>query len=99
MTFFVSFMRFTVPLVVGAIISAGARIGLDLDDAEVTAAVQVVVSAAYFAAFVQLERLAGRIGYARLRRAAGVLLGWVRPPDDAEPPRAGSEGRAEERPR
>ncbi|MFD7507906.1 hypothetical protein ACFV5N_00960 [Streptomyces sp. NPDC059853] len=99
MTFFVSFMRFFVPVIAGAVISGAARIGLDLDDAEVTAAVQVAVSAAYFAAFVQLERYASRIGYARLRRAAGVLLGWVRPPDDAEPPRTDSAKRVEERPR
>lgn len=46
-----------------------------------------------------MERYASRIGYARLRRAAGVLLGWVRPPDDAEPPRAGDERQAGERPR
>lgn len=77
---FVSFLRTVVPIVAGAILGAAARIGWDLDDAQVMMYVTAGLAAAYYAAFRLLEELAERMAWEPLRLVAGVLLGWARPP-------------------
>lgn len=81
----VSIARTVVPMVAGLILALAARIGLDLDQAEVTAAVATVLSAAYYTGLRGLEEWAGRTQRPRLRRVAGVLLGWARPPQYPAP--------------
>lgn len=97
----VSIARTVVPMVAGLVLTLAARIGLDLDQAEVTAAVGTVLSAAYYTGWRAVEEWAGRTQHMRLRRLAGVLLGWARPPQypapagrslDAAPAARGGEG-------
>lgn len=88
MNLFTSIMRTLVPLVVGLVLGAAARVGLDLDDAQATAAVTTALTAAYYTAFRSLEEWAGRLDAPWLRQLAGVLLGWARPPEYPTPPSA-----------
>jgi len=81
---FASLMRTLVPLVAGLLLGQAARLGLDLDDATVTASVTAGLTAAYYALWRALEDLAGRIGWEPLRILAGLLLGWARPPQYSE---------------
>ena len=80
MNLFASLMRTLVPLVAGLLLGQAAKVGLDLDDATVTASVTAGLTAAYYALWRALEDLAGRIGWEPLRILAGLLLGWARPP-------------------
>ncbi|WP_018386575.1 hypothetical protein [Wenjunlia vitaminophila] len=80
MDLFASFMRTVVPIVVGLLLGLAARAGFDLDGETATAAVTAALTAAYYAVFRLLEEAAGRIGWDWLRKLAGVLLGWARPP-------------------
>lgn len=82
---FTSLMRTVVPLVVGLVLGLAARVGLDLDDAEVAAAVTAGLTAVYYTVFRAVEEWAARLGVGWLRTAAGVLLGWARPPQYVAP--------------
>lgn len=82
---FVSFMRTLVPLVAGVVLGWAARLGLDLDDTQVTAYVTAALTAGYYAAFRLLEELAERMAWEPLRLLAGVALGWARPPQYVKP--------------
>lgn len=77
---YASFLRTVVPIVAGLLLGWAARVGLDLDDAQVTAVVTSALAAGYYAVFRLLEEAAGRLDVPWLRTAAGVLLGWARPP-------------------
>jgi hypothetical protein len=82
---FASFMRTAVPVVAGLLLGWAARVGLDLDDGQVTAAVTAGLAFVYYAVFRLLEHAAEQLRVPWLRTAAGVLLGWARPPQ-YEPP-------------
>lgn len=77
---FVSVMRTVVPAVAGVVLGAAARVGLDLDEADVTAYVTAGATAVYYVVFRALEVWAERMEWEPLRSVAGVLLGWARPP-------------------
>lgn len=81
MDLFASMMRTLVPAVAGLLGGWAARAGLSIDSATMTAVVTTAATAAYYSAFRLLESWAGRVGWAPLRTAAGVLLGWARPPE------------------
>jgi hypothetical protein len=82
---FVSLMRTLVPIVAGVVLGWAARLGLDLDDDQVTTYVTAGLTAAYYAVFRLLEELAERMTWRPLQLLAGVLLGWARPPQYVEP--------------
>ncbi|WP_329214772.1 hypothetical protein OG352_05125 [Streptomyces sp. NBC_01485] len=88
---FTSFMRTVVPIAAGLVLSWLARTGLNVfDSATVTMWVTSGLTAAYYAVFRLLEAGAGRIGWSWLRKAAGVLLGWARPPQYPAEPTGGT---------
>ena len=58
-----SIVRTVVPMLVGVILTAAARVGLDLDDAAVTSIATAVVSAAYYAAARWLESRRASLGW------------------------------------
>jgi hypothetical protein len=82
---FPSFLRTVVPIVAGLLLGWAARAGLDLDDGQVTGAVTAALTMAYYAAFRLLEHAAERLHVPWLRTAAGLLLGWARPPQYEAP--------------
>lgn len=82
---FVSFMRTLVPLVAGVVLGWAARLGLDLDDGQVTTYVTAALTAGYYGVFRLLEETAERMAWEPLRLVAGVLLGWARPPQYVKP--------------
>jgi hypothetical protein len=82
---FVSLMRTLVPVLAGLALGAAARLGLDVDDATVTTYVTGGLTLVYYAAFRGLEELAERMAWRPLQLAAGVLLGWARPPAYEKP--------------
>lgn len=81
MNLFTSFMRTVVPIVAGAALTWLAKAGLDIGSTTVTVWVTSGLTAGYYAVFRLLEAGAARIGWRWLRRLAGVLLGWARPPE------------------
>lgn len=82
---FVSFMRTLVPLVAGVVLGWAARLGLDLDDGQVTTYVTAALTAGYYALLRLIEEAAERMAWEPLRLGAGVLLGWARPPQYVKP--------------
>ncbi|MDX2667379.1 hypothetical protein [Streptomyces stelliscabiei] len=82
---FVSFMRTLVPVVAGVVLGWAARLGLDLDDVQVTTSVTAALTVAYYALFRGLEEVAERMSWQPLQTLAGVLLGWARPPQYVDP--------------
>lgn len=88
---FPSFMRTVVPLVAGLLLSWLARAGLDVfSSAQVTMWVTAGLAAGYYGVFRLLEAWSARIGWTWLRRVAGFLLGWARPPQYPAQPSPGS---------
>ncbi|WP_329338612.1 hypothetical protein OG866_27175 [Streptomyces sp. NBC_00663] len=83
---FVSLLRTGVPIVAGLLLSWAARIGLQLDDTTVITYVTAAMTFGYYAAFRGLELLAERLAWRPLQLAAGILLGWARPPAYERPP-------------
>lgn len=75
---FPSVMRTVVPLVVGVILTALARIGVDFSSEVVTSVVTAVAAGAYYTLFRLLERFAPTGG--KMERLFGLLLGFARPP-------------------
>ncbi|MFE2106629.1 hypothetical protein ACFXAF_12290 [Kitasatospora sp. NPDC059463] len=69
--FLVSLWRTVVPTLVGLAAGQAARLGFDLDDAQVTAWLTVGFTTVYYAAFRALERV---------RPGWGWFLGIARPP-------------------
>lgn len=86
MNLFVSLMRTLVPIVAGLALSWAARIGLHLDDVTVTTYVTAGLTLAYYVAFRALEAVAERLAWQPLQLAAGIFLGWARPPAYQTPP-------------
>ncbi|MFM9651990.1 hypothetical protein ACKI1S_38380 [Streptomyces galilaeus] len=77
---FVSTMRTLVPIVVALVLSWTGRLGIPVDSEAAASAVALGLAAAYYLAFRGLEWLAGRMAWGPLQLAAGLLLGWARPP-------------------
>jgi len=69
---YASLIRTLVPLIAGFLITQALRLGIHLDQATVTATVQTLVSAAYYALFRAAEHHLGRYW--------GWFLGLARPP-------------------
>lgn len=85
MNLFTSYLRTLGPYVIGFVLAVATRLGLDIDDAAVAQYVTLGLTAAYYAAFRGLEALAERMAWRPLQLAAGVLLGWARPPAYEKP--------------
>lgn len=77
---FASYMRTAVPLAVGWVLTATGWLGIHPTDTQLHGLVVVAIAGAYYAVFRFLEHLAQQLQAPWLRKAAGVLLGWARPP-------------------
>lgn len=77
---FVSYMRTLVPYGVALVLTGTGWLGIPVDSEAAAGAVSLGLGAAYYAAFRGLEELAERMAWQPLQLAAGVLLGWARPP-------------------
>ncbi|MBK3625909.1 hypothetical protein JHN59_13860 [Streptomyces sp. MBT49] len=77
---FISTMRTVTPLAVALALSWTGRLGIPVDSEAAASAVALGLAAVYYLAFRGLEWLAERLSWGPLRIAAGVLLGWARPP-------------------
>lgn len=77
---FISLMRTAVPLVAGWLLTLALQAGFTIDSATVTSAVTVALVLAYYGVFRLLELLGKRLRGTFLQTAAGLLLGWARPP-------------------
>lgn len=86
-SFFISTMRTLVPWGVGLVLSLTGRLGIPVDSEQAAQLVLVALAAAYYLVFRGLERLAERLRWQPLQLAAGLLLGWARPPsyDSSQP--------------
>ncbi|MEV6791232.1 hypothetical protein AB0M87_04345 [Streptomyces sp. NPDC051320] len=78
---FTSFMRTGVPIAAGLVLTMAAKAGFGIDSSMVTMLVTSGLTAGYYAVFRLAEHGAGRIGWPWMRKAAGVLLGWAKPPE------------------
>lgn len=76
-----SLLRTVVPILAGLVITAAARIGINLDSATVAMYVTAAAIAAYYTAFRLVEAYAKRIGNRTLRALAGIFLGYAAPPE------------------
>lgn len=86
---FPSIMRTLVPLFVGWVLTLLTGLGLTADSNSVVGGITIAVAAAYYIAFRVAERVAERLRVPWLRTAAGLALGYARPPqytptDDVE---------------
>lgn len=77
---FVSLMRTAVPLVAGWLLTLAVRAGVTIDSQAVVSAVTVGLVIVYYLAFRLLEVLGTRLRGTALQKAAGLFLGWARPP-------------------
>ncbi|MDN3021527.1 hypothetical protein [Streptomyces sp. S.PB5] len=82
---FVSAMRTLVPWGVALVLTGTGWLGLPVDSEAAAAAVTVGVGSAYYLAFRGLEWAAERLAWRPLQLAAGLLLGWARPPQYETP--------------
>ena len=82
---FISTMRMLVPLVAGAVLSLTGHLGIPVDSEDAVTVVTLGLAGAYYLAFRGLEELAERMAWRPLQMAAGVLLGWARPPAYEKP--------------
>ncbi|WP_171110644.1 MULTISPECIES: hypothetical protein [unclassified Streptomyces] len=83
---FISFMRTVVPWGVALVFGVTGWLGIPIDSDAAAAAVTIVLGAVYYAVFRGLEELAERMAWRPLQLAAGLLLGWARPPAYEQPP-------------
>jgi len=90
---FISFLRTGVPLVAGWLLTLALRAGITIDSEWVVSAVTVLLALIYYVVFRLLELLGTRLRGTFLQTAAGLLLGWARPPSypkvDGLPPLTG----------
>lgn len=93
---FISFMRTVVPLVAGWLLTLAVQAGITIDSDSLASAVTVVLAVAYYLVFRLLEYVGTRLRGNLLQSAAGLLLGWARPPSypqvPALPPVTGTYG-------
>lgn len=74
---YTSIVRTVVPALVGLVLGLGAAAGLDLDSAQVTAALTVGVYLAYYSVLRTVETWATTRGITWLATVAGTMLGWA----------------------
>lgn len=79
-SFFISVMRTLVPMGVALVLSVTGRLGIPVDSEQAAMVVFLLLGAAYYLVFRGLEWLAERLAWRPLQLAAGLLLGWARPP-------------------
>ncbi|MEU3255957.1 hypothetical protein [Streptomyces sp. NPDC006997] len=77
---FISTMRTFVPVGVGLALSLTGRLGIPVDSEDAALVVLALLVSAYYLVFRGLEWLAERLAWRPLQVAAGMLLGWARPP-------------------
>ena len=82
---FVSYMRTLVPYGVALVVTWAGWLGIPVDSTAAASAVSLGLGAVYYAVFRGLEELAERMAWRPLQLAAGVLLGWARPPQYEQP--------------
>jgi hypothetical protein len=76
-----SILRTIVPLLAGWAITVLSGLGLSADSTTVSGGITVAVAAVYYLAFRIVERLTEKLGGpAWVRAAAGLLLGYAKPP-------------------
>jgi hypothetical protein len=76
-----SILRTVVPLLAGWVITVLSGLGLAADSASVSGGVTVAVAAVYYLVFRVVERAAEKLGGpAWVKAAAGLLLGYAKPP-------------------
>ncbi|MGY3341212.1 hypothetical protein ACVW0K_007405 [Streptomyces filamentosus] len=75
-----SILRTVVPLLAGWILTVTGAVGVKVDSVAVAGGVTAALTLTYYIVFRILELLAARIGWEPLRLAAGLALGWARPP-------------------
>ncbi|MFF9129112.1 hypothetical protein [Streptomyces sp. NPDC014806] len=76
-----SVLRTVVPMLAGWIITVLAGLGLHADSTAVAGGLALAVAAAYYLLFRLVERTVEKLGGpAWVRTAAGLLLGYARPP-------------------
>ncbi|MFE6282422.1 hypothetical protein [Streptomyces sp. NPDC057877] len=85
MNLFTSYMRTLTPYGVALLLTATGWLGIPVDSTAAAGAVSLGLGAAYYAAFRGLEHLAERMAWRPLQLAAGLLLGWARPPEYGQP--------------
>lgn len=78
-------MRTLVPYGVGLVLTATGWLGIRVDSEAAAGAVSLGLAAAYCTVFRLLEELAERVAWPRLQLAAGIMLGWARPPQYVKP--------------
>lgn len=81
MNLFASVLRTVVPLLVGWVLTVTGALGIDADSTAVAGGVTAAVTAVYYLVFRLIEEAAGRVGNETVRKIAGVLLGYARPPE------------------
>lgn len=77
---FPSIMRTFVPLLAGWVLTFLTGLGLTVDSGTVAGGITIAVAAAYYVVFRVAERVAERLRVPWLRTAAGLALGYARPP-------------------
>lgn len=77
---FISGMRTLVPLGAALVVSWSGRLGIPVDSEAAAAAVALGFAGVYYLVFRGLEALAAHMAWRPLQVAAGLLLGWARPP-------------------
>ena len=77
---FPSVMRTVVPLLAGWVLTVTGALGVEADSVAVASGVTVLVTGVYYLVFRLVEQAAARMSWEPLRVAAGLLLGWARPP-------------------
>ncbi|MEU1496041.1 hypothetical protein [Streptomyces sp. NPDC005732] len=77
---FISTMRTVVPLVAGWLLTLVVRAGITIDSTTVVSAVTVAAVLAYYLIFRVLELIGTKLRGTALQWAAGIFLGWARPP-------------------
>ncbi|MFF9324051.1 hypothetical protein ACF1AY_04960 [Streptomyces sp. NPDC014776] len=80
-----SLLRTVVPMLAGWIITLLTGLGLHADSTTVAGGLTIAVAAAYYLVFRLLEWVGERLPGVALQRAAGVFLGWARPPSYLKP--------------
>jgi small neutral amino acid transporter SnatA (MarC family) len=88
---FPSVLRTVVPLLVGWVITVTGALGIEADSTAVAGGTTVLVTALYYLLFRAVEQAATRLQWEPLRVAAGLALGWARPPEYGKESTAGGE--------
>lgn len=87
---FPSVLRTVVPLLVGWVLTVTGALGVEADSTAIAGGVVVLVTGVYYLLFRVVEQVAARLEWEPLRVAAGLLLGWARPPAYTPPGAAGA---------